>query len=61
VAITCDRTAINIGNEAGIIKLLESKPQYPLQWLICQLHANELLLRYFFEHLDGIVTGNKNL
>lgn len=28
-----------------------------MQWLVCQLHANELPLRHLFEHYDGRTTG----
>ena len=31
----------------------------PLQWFVCQLHANELPLRHLFEHLDGPTNGPK--
>lgn len=60
VAIGCDGTAINTGVKAGVIKLVESKLKRPLQWLVCQLHANELTLRHLFEHLDGSTTGPKS-
>ena len=29
----------------------------PLQWLVCQLHADELPLRHLLEHLDGVTAG----
>ena len=29
----------------------------PLQWLICQLHLNELPFREVFKHLDGRTSG----
>lgn len=51
---------LTLEHKAGIIKLLESKLQRPLQWLVCQLHANELTLRHLFEHLDGTTTGPKS-
>ncbi|GBM21276.1 hypothetical protein AVEN_149186-1 [Araneus ventricosus] len=28
----------------------------PLQWFVCQLHANELPLRHLFPHVDRITT-----
>ncbi|KAL4083484.1 hypothetical protein QTP88_028800 [Uroleucon formosanum] len=31
----------------------------PLQWVICQLHANELPLRHLFQHLDGKTSGKR--
>ncbi|GBM28827.1 hypothetical protein AVEN_43551-1 [Araneus ventricosus] len=33
----------------------------PLQWFVCQLHANELPLRHFFAHVDGTTTGPGSL
>ncbi|XP_061717533.1 uncharacterized protein LOC133525257 [Cydia pomonella] len=60
LAIGCDGTVVNTGNKAGIIKLIENQLQQPLQWLICQLHANELALRHLFDNLDGSTTGPKS-
>ena len=53
----CDRTNVNTGNKGGVIILIELKPQWPLQWLICLLHANELPLCHLFEELDGPTSG----
>ena len=58
-AIGCDGTAVNTGRKNGIISLLEQSLQRPLQWLICQLHANELPLRHLIIKLDGPTTGPK--
>ncbi|GBM01949.1 hypothetical protein AVEN_269558-1 [Araneus ventricosus] len=33
----------------------------PLQWFVCQLHANELPLRYLFAHVDRTTTGPRSL
>ncbi|GBL76163.1 hypothetical protein AVEN_234445-1 [Araneus ventricosus] len=33
----------------------------PLQWFVCQLHANELLLRHLFAHVDRTTTGPRSL
>ncbi|GBN41699.1 hypothetical protein AVEN_206430-1 [Araneus ventricosus] len=33
----------------------------PLQWFVCQLHANELPLRHVFAHVDGTTTGPRSL
>ncbi|GBM14282.1 hypothetical protein AVEN_128348-1 [Araneus ventricosus] len=33
----------------------------PLQWLVCQLHANELPLRHLFAHVDRTTTGPRSL
>ena len=38
----------------GSIATLEELLQRPLQWAICLLHTNELLLRHVFKHLDGV-------
>lgn len=57
--IGCDGTAVNTGNKGGIITLIEQHLNRPLQWMICQLHANELPLRKLIEHLDGSTTGPK--
>ena len=44
---------VNTGNNGGVIALIEQELQKPLQWLVCQLHANELPLRHLLKHLDG--------
>lgn len=49
-----------LASKPASIRLLESRLQRPLQWLVCQLHANELNLRHLFEHLDGTTTGPKS-
>ncbi|GBN07097.1 hypothetical protein AVEN_25022-1 [Araneus ventricosus] len=33
----------------------------PLQWFMCQLHANELPLRHLFVHVDGTTIGAQKL
>ena len=57
VAIGCDGTNVNTGRAGGTIRLMEEELQKPLQWLICQLHANELPLRHLLIHLDGATSG----
>ncbi|GBN80104.1 hypothetical protein AVEN_88131-1 [Araneus ventricosus] len=32
-----------------------------LQWFVCQLHANELPLHFFFAYVDKIPTGHRSL
>ncbi|GBM39717.1 hypothetical protein AVEN_47521-1 [Araneus ventricosus] len=32
-----------------------------LQWFVCRLHANELLLRHLFAHVDRTTTGPRSL
>lgn len=53
----CDGCPANTGKHGGIIRLLEEKLQRPLQWVVCQLHSNELGLRHMFEKMDGKTTG----
>lgn len=57
IVVGCDGTVVNTGSKGGVIRCLERKLRKPLQWCICQLHANELPLRHLFEHLDGTTTG----
>ncbi|GBM47640.1 hypothetical protein AVEN_120082-1 [Araneus ventricosus] len=33
----------------------------PIQWLVCQLHPNELPLRHLFAHVDRTTTGPRSL
>ncbi|GBM40331.1 hypothetical protein AVEN_23893-1 [Araneus ventricosus] len=33
----------------------------PLQWFVCQLHANELPLRHLFAQVDRTTTGPRSL
>ncbi|GBL82358.1 hypothetical protein AVEN_252515-1 [Araneus ventricosus] len=33
----------------------------PLQWFVCQLHANELPLRHLFAHVDRTTIGPGSL
>lgn len=57
LAVGCDGTNVNTGAKGGIITLWECQLQRPLQWLICQLHANELPLRRLMNYLDGDTSG----
>ena len=41
----------------GIIRLIETKLNRPLQWAVCLLHANELPFRDLFSAVDGRTTG----
>jgi len=56
-AVGCDGTNVNTGKKGGVITMLENKIGRPLQWLVCQLHANELPLRHLLQHLDGPTSG----
>ncbi|GBN13581.1 hypothetical protein AVEN_120594-1 [Araneus ventricosus] len=40
--------------------VLELKLGKPLQWAICLMHFNELILRHLFEMLDGPTNGPKS-
>jgi hypothetical protein len=44
----------------GVIRKIEKhlKKNHFNGWLICQLHANYLPLRYLFQHLDGKTFGS---
>lgn len=55
--VGCDGTPTNTGNRGGVIVLLEAQIGSPVQWFICQLHANELPLRHLIIHLDGTSQG----
>ena len=57
LVIGCDGTNINTGAVGGVICLLEEHLNRPLQWLVCMLHANELLLRHLINKLDGVTQG----
>ena len=56
-AIGCDGTVVNTGSKNGVIALIEQALGRPLQWIVCQLHANELPLRHLIIKLDGKTTG----
>ena len=57
--VGCDGTVINTGFKGGVIRLMEEELKKPLQWIVCQLHSNELPLRHLLLHLDGKTTGPK--
>ncbi|KAG5862416.1 hypothetical protein JTB14_016915 [Gonioctena quinquepunctata] len=38
----CDGTNVSVGKHSEIIVQLEKHLNRPLQWFVCQLHANEL-------------------
>ena len=57
VAVCCDRANVNTGRLGGTVRLIKEKLQQPVQWLFCQLHANELPLRHLLTHLDGSTSG----
>lgn len=57
LALGCDGTVVNTGSKNGVISQIELRLNRPIQWLICQLHSNELPLRHLFNFLDGGTSG----
>ena len=53
----CDGTNVNTGRNKDVITVKEEEIGRSLQWLICQLHCNELPLRHLLKYLDGSATG----
>ncbi|KAI6646067.1 hypothetical protein LOD99_9515 [Oopsacas minuta] len=53
MAVGADGTRVNTGIYNGCIRILELEFRKPLHWFICQLHANELLLRHLIQIIDG--------
>jgi len=49
LVIGSDGTVINTGTKGSVIRLIEEQLNKPLQWVICQLHVNELPLRHLFQ------------
>jgi len=40
--IGCDGTVVNTGIKGGVFRRIEIAQNKPMQWIMCQLHANEL-------------------
>ena len=68
-SISSDGTPVNTGLDNGANRILEELLDMPLQWLVCDLHHNELLFRHLFckigkqknilrEKLDDFETEN---
>lgn len=57
MVIGCDGTNVNTGWKGGVIRLLETQLNKPLQWSVCLLHTNELPLRHLLQKLDGHTIG----
>ena len=57
--VGCDSSAVNTGNQNGVLAVLERIFGRRLLWQICQLHLNELPLRHAFCKIDG-ETDSKN-
>lgn len=43
-----------LGCRAGIFTLLERRWNHKCEWVCCQLHIAELILRKLIEELDGV-------
>ncbi|GBL91729.1 hypothetical protein AVEN_71369-1 [Araneus ventricosus] len=56
-----DGTSVNTGVKGVIIRNMELILNRPLQWFVCQLHANELPLRHLFAHVDKTTTEPRSL
>ena len=56
-AIGCDGTNVNTGTTNAVIVGLERAFKSPLQWIVCQLHTNELPLFHLMQKLDGKSNG----
>lgn len=46
-------------NHSGIIQHIEKSLGFPVHWIVCLLHMNELPLRALFKRLDGETSGPK--
>lgn len=55
--VGCDSTNVNTGRRNGINHLMELYLNRPLNWFVCILHTNELLLRHIFQSIDGKTSG----
>ena len=53
VIVGTDETASMTGRYNGFIRSLEEHLRRPLQWCVCILHTNKLLLRHVVLELDG--------
>ena len=58
MAIGGDSTNVNTGWEGGAMHWLEVKLGRKLNWLVCNLHTNELPLRHLITTLDGKTLSN---
>ena len=47
-SISSDGTPVNTGLDNGANRILEELVDMALQWLVCDLHCNELLFRHLF-------------
>ena len=56
-AIGCDGRVVTTGVKKGVIRLLETSLNRPLQWFVRQFYTNELLLRHLFVHINGATSG----
>ena len=59
LVVGCDSTAVNTGNQNGVLTFLERIFKRRVLWQICQLQLNEWPLRHAFVKIDG-ETDSKN-
>jgi hypothetical protein len=59
LSIGTDGEATNTGYKSGVISRLERHLGHSVQWVICQLHMNELPLRHMIKKIDGDTSGPK--
>ena len=52
-AIVCDGTINNTRKNNGILRKMSEQLGRPLQWLVCQLHMNDLPFRKYSLQVDG--------
>ena len=56
-SLNVDGCRVNTGRNNGMIKYVEDILNRSLQWIVCLLHLNELLLRHLFGEKDGWCKG----
>ena len=57
-AIGGDSTNVNTGWEGGAMHWVEIKLGPKLNWFVCALHTNELMLQHLMTALDGKTLSN---
>ena len=61
LALICDGTVVNTGKRNAVIRLIEEGVGRPLQWLVCMLHMNELLLPKYISFVEGVCTTGPSM
>ena len=57
LSISSDGCNTNTGHTDGVNRILEECLGMALQWLVCDLHLNEILFRHLFCKIDGDIKG----